>query len=339
MSTLALTQAPHPTLYNGGEAPNTRQNFVATTQGAPQPAPRIEAALEGLQPGELRSVFASSGDLIFGVSRPDRLGAHGILDWTPKNIWHAPTQQIIHYGRRIRNKVIAYSDVIGDWREEAMPAALGRATGSGHGYGLIAQDGAGHVYINGFQLTPEGWTWRELPAHILTNGGHGSMMEWMPNALGGRGGLVKYGGDARRFLMFDPQAWDWAFHVSGLPCGQHALIEYHPAHGKLLMVGGTNTGNTAALVDEFGSAQLVSPCPASVRMTNSWIARHPAGAWLVRNNPAGLFAYWPTEDRWDNLGPVPDAALSYPTVAQDEARGVLYITHLTGLHVYKLPTL
>lgn len=343
MLAAALTQAPHATLYNGGESAIARQLWGTRTQRQAPHGPRIDAAIAGMQPGESRLVFNEYREGLLAVRRPDYRGGYSIIDWTPHDVWHAGTQQIIRGGKRIRNKVEVYSDLTGEHSERAMPAAMGRATGTGHWYGMTCADGDGeHVYLGNWRLHVASWTWTELPPHILTNGGSGSMYAWMDDLFDGRGGLVKYGGNNRRFLAYDPQRNVWAFHVDGLPGTQHALVCYHAAHQRLLMIGGSYTPNTTALVDRLGDAVVVEPIPALAKMSSGgWVVPHPAGCWLVNTtDPARLYAYWPDGRGWVDVGPSPSIANSGgPNAAYDAARGIVLLTGTKGLHAYKLPTL
>jgi hypothetical protein len=278
------------------------------------------------------------------VVPPDRdAGTFSILDWTVKDLWHAPTQQLIRGGRRIKSKVEVYSDLTGENTERDMHPLMGRATGSGHWYGETALDPApgGLAYLRGYAVDPATWEWRALPPAAPQGGGTGSMYVWMPSAFGGLGGLMKHGDGANqyRFSMFDPRAWAWAWKTPSRHNDHHALMEFHQVHGNLLVVGGTDTPNVASLVDHAGVSVRVRDCPAAMGMTlSAWIVPHPSGCWLVRRS-AVLWAYWPLEDRWDNLGPAPDAGLMDANAAFDAERGIVLLTHEQGLHVYKLPAL
>ena len=340
----ALTQAPHPTLYNGAETPITRQLFARMTQGPAPYGPRIEAAIAGIQPGELRPVFKDAGGQIFSTRRPDKTGSYNNLDWNPYGVWHAQTRQWLHGGRRIRNKIAVYSDVTGDYREAAMPLELARNTGTGHWYGMTARDDAGTIYLNGWMLDPAAWQWRKMSTnHVQTNGAAGSSLIWMPNALGGRGGLVKQGGDARRFLVYDKQADAWPHYKSGLPNDAHCICSFHPAHGKILMLGGTDTPLVATMVDELGNATRLADMPAKVEMSScGWALPHPSGAFIVRTTSpvADLYALWPVQNAWQRLGGAPDAALKNPTLGlYDQTRDIYLNTVVEGLYAYRLPAL
>jgi hypothetical protein len=343
MHVAALTQAPHAARYNGGTAANARQLFIAPTQRQAPHGPRIDAAIAGMLPGEIRPVHADVSGGWVRVVAPDRdAGTFSILDWTVKDLWHAPTQQLIRGGRRIKSKVEVYSDLTGENTERAMPPAMGRATGSGHWYGETALDPSpgGLAYLRGYAVDPATWEWRTLPA-TKQGGGTGSSYAWMTNAAGGRGRLAKYGDAANKYRLgvMNPDTWAWDFWTGSLFNDHHALVEYHPVHSRLLVVGGSGTLNVATLVDHLGAAIRVRDCPAPMGQTlSAWIVPHPAGCWLVRRNGV-LWAFWPVEDRWDNLGPAPDAGLMDANAAFDAERGIVLLTHEQGLHVYKLPTL
>lgn len=339
---LAVTQAPHASFRNGGSAATARQYFLRKTQRNNN-GPRIAAATDGLGPGELRLIWGDVSGEVFSVRSPENNNGYNTLDWTPYAAWDDGTRQIISGGLRIMRKLKIYSDRTGDWREGAFPSVIGRLVTPGHWYSGTAGDGAGNVYLHlaaVHRYTPATDTWAALPAHVTTNGGSGSSLVWVPTLFGGVGGLVKYGGDARRWLIYNPATNTWPSYVDGLPCGAHSILAYHPAHDKVLMVGGTGTETVAALVTpSTGAASAVAAPPAMIAMdTSDWMVAHPDGCWLLRSGVAGrMYAYWPGTDTWEDKGAAPDAALTTPQAAFDAARSTVYITSGSGLHAYALP--
>ena len=135
--TLAVTQAPHASYFNGGTDSSARQYFARNTQHTTN-GPRIAAAISGMTPGEFRSIWVDSSNFLFLVRHPVTNGQFGIVDWTPRCAWDSVTQQIILGGRRGLTKLIAYSDITGEWRELPMPVDWGRIViGTIHYYGTI----------------------------------------------------------------------------------------------------------------------------------------------------------------------------------------------------------
>jgi hypothetical protein len=161
---------------------------------------------------------------------------------------------------------------------------------------------------------------------------------WLPNALGGKGAMLKYGGDSRRFMLYSPDENAWPYVRSNLLNGQHAVCAHHPVLDRVLMLGGSNTPLLAALVDNTGAATRVADLPAKCEMSVcGWIMPHTSGAFVVRTTePENLYVYWPQHDRWDLLGPAPDAALNNPTVAH--YRDDIWLNAVRqGLYAYRLP--
>ena len=137
--TAAVTQAPHASFRNGGEASDARQYFARPTQHTPN-GPRIEAAISGMDPGDFVTVWTYSANEIFRVRLPSDNGEFAILDWTPHGVWDATTEQVLIGGRRGLTKIIGYADQTGAWRELPMPADFGRlVSGTVHYSGKIAR--------------------------------------------------------------------------------------------------------------------------------------------------------------------------------------------------------
>jgi len=287
---LGATQAPHASYRNGGSAVTARQYFLRQTARVPY-GQRIAPAIAGLGPNEMRPVWLDSAGEIFSVRSPENNNGYNTLDWTPFAAWDEGTRQVISGGLRIMRKLKVYSDLTGDWREEAFPAAIGRLTGPGHWYSGTVSDGAGNVYVHlagVHRYTPATGAWFALPSHVTTNGGSGSSLVWVPSLFSGAGGLIKYGGDARRWLIYNPVTNTWPSYTDRRPCGQHSILAYHPTHDPVLMVGGTGTETVAALVTPgTGAFTLVAAAPASIAMdTSDWMVPHPDGCWLLRSGAA-----------------------------------------------------
>jgi len=339
---LCATQAPHVSYRNGASAATARQYFLRKT-ARQNNGPRITPAITGLAPGEMRSVWGDVSGELHAVRNPETNGGYQTLDWTPFAAWDSGTRQIVSAGQRFMRKIKVYSDLTGDWREASMSPGLGRQyTTTGHWWGCTATDGAGNVYLQNvgcWRYQPATEEWTALPAHPVTNGTNGSSMVWIPTLFGGSGGLVKYGGDAKRWLIYNPATNTWPVAVDGLPGGQHAILAYHPTYDKVLMVGGTNTDYTAALVTpSTGAYTVVASCPVTIAMdTSDWMVPHPDGCYLLRSGVAGrLFAYWPSTDTWQDMGVAPDAGLTTPQIAFDSARSTVYIIAAEGLYAYAL---
>lgn len=340
---ISLTQAPHHSFLNGGAVADARQYFARPTQHTPN-GPRIAAALSGITPGEFRTIWANATGEVFRVNNESTGADFDGLDWTPRAAWHAGTEQIIVGERRGSYKLIAYSDVTGDWRELAMDTLLGRFTaGTPHYYGMIDEDDSGNVYLGGtvgdriFKFNPTTEVYTRLATHLTTNGSNGSMLAW------GNGKLYKYGGDAQRWLEYTPGTDTWANPANNLGNGQHALVEYNPTAGVFMLIGGSTTARLTKLVTAAGVATTVTDCPANITMSpDSWIVFHPDGCWLVRSDETDrVYAAWPnatnTDVTWQDIAAAPDAALTYPTVAADYTREVLYIVATTGLYAWAFP--
>lgn len=344
-NTLAVSQAPHASRYNGGEAVNARQYYMRPTQREVY-GPRIADEVAGMSPGDWRTIWADSSGSVFTVRSPVS-GTYSILDWNPRAVFDPETQQIIVGGKRIMFKNIAYSDVTGDWRSLPLPLDSARTTGTGHWYGLIADDDAGNVYLGfggaTYHLDPETEQYTRLAGHLTTNGGNGAMMSW-----GGASGLFKYAGDAQRWLVYNPDTNTWTNPANMLGNGMHALVEYSPQANRTLIVGGSGTSTRAMLVTNTGVTTLVTSCPQTISMSaGSWIVAHPSGCWLVRayadSNASRVYAVWPnaekTDVEWQDLGVAPDATLQYSTAAVDHDRNLIYIVATTGIYAWMPPVL
>lgn len=348
-----VTQAPHASFRNGGESANARQYFARRSQRVNN-GPRIAPAIAGIAPGEFRTIWANNANEIFRVRLPSTNGGFDILDWTPHAVWDAPTQQILIGGRRGLTKLIAYADLVGDWREMAMPADLGRlVSGTVHYYGRIARNPlTGVTYFGSSESTGKTWAYNpvteqytRLADHPTANGGNGASMEWAADTER----LVLYVGDADRWCIYNPGTNTWTNPFNGLGNGQHAILRYHPTHARHLLIGGSETLRRAMLVTSAGVATLVTDCPADVTMGNaasSYAIAHPAGCWLVRANTGTehrIYAAWPnpglTDVTWQDLGTAPDNGLADPTAAPGYSEDIILITAASGLYAWRLPTL
>lgn len=350
--TAAVTQTPQHSFLNGGTGVESRQYSARPTQHTPN-GPRITPGIAGMVPGEFRTIWPSSENQLFSVQNEVNGLWYNGLDWTPRAAWSATTQQIVIGMRRGTYKVVAYSDITGEWRELPVPKEYGRSTGgTAHFYGLIDDRPDGTVYLaslsnTDFIFDPVAETYQgPLSKHLVTNGGNGAMVAHSDDLFGGSGGVIKYIGDAKRWLAYSYASDTWELRAHTLPHGAHALLEYNPTAQRYLLVGGTLTAQKATLVTEAGVVTPVTDAPQPVAMSSgSWIAYHPAGCWLVRcwpdTGPGKLYACWPnaakTDVVWQDLGVAPDNGLTYSTAAVDYDRGMIYIVSTTGLHAYKLP--
>lgn len=354
MNFLGLSQAPQASWLNGTNTATAREYWLRPTQ-TPVNGPRIASAVAGMTAGEFRSVWVNSADNIFRVRSAEDGDGFDILDWNPRGAWDAATSQIYIGGFRERRKIIAYSDVTGDWREVQCPMPMARITGTGHWYGMTVADDSGGVWVGAtgerqlYRLNPVDDSSTTTPTlHEVTNGSNGAMLSFGPN-LFTAGGIVKKAGDARRWMRYDPVSQTWDRPSQGSGNGNHSLIEYHPNHDRWLMVGGTLTSRIATLVTEDGVYTPVTDVPDDVKMSEgSWIHPHPAGCWLVRTvndttSATRLYAAWPnaglTDVTWVDLGVAPDSALSHPTLVPGYASDLVLIVATTGIYAYKLPAL
>lgn len=353
---LAATQAPHAGWLNGATDADARQYFLRPTQQVPN-GPRIDAAIAGAAPGDFDTVWTDVSGDIFRVRRADDGTLAAILDWVPHQVWHAATEQLLLGGSRGTLKLTAYADEVGQWREVAMPAALGRSiNGTAHFYGNIAQDAAGNVYYGTCSLAAQTWrrnpvteTWTQL-ANTPSYAQLGSSMEWFPEANSGSGGLIKsldFATSTLRVILLNAAGTTWSTLASGVPNSQHALLRYHPSHARVLVLGGTNTQTAATFLEAGGTATAsTTACPANIHGMSPacWVIAHPSGCWLVRSGAdSHVYAAWPNgtydDITWVDLGAAPDAALTNPTAAWEAARSVVLITAESGLFAWTPPTL
>lgn len=343
---LTLTQAPQASYLNGGTSATSRTYWIRPTQKVSN-GPRIATAVAGMVPGDFRSIWVNSSGYIFQVTSAEDGAGFNILDWNPRGAWDQSTEQIIIGGFRERRKWIAYSDVVGDWREILVPLPIARQGGTGHWYGMTVGDNAGYVYMGGagavsiYKLNPANDVSVETGNHEVTNGSNGAMLSWSPD-LFTSGGVVKYAGDAKRWLRYNPDTNTWDRPAQGLGHGMHALLEYQPTCQRWLLVGGSSTSQRASLVTAAGAVTQVTDIPGPISMSEgSWIVAHPDGYWLVTTFGATrkLWAVWPNEALndviWQDLGTAPDSALTYPTAAYDANRNLVYIVATAGLYAYK----
>jgi hypothetical protein len=334
--TIGVSQAPHASRANGGETATAREYFVRPSQRTPN-GPRIASAVAGMAPGEFRSIYLDMSGRIRQVVPPDRAtGAFNTLDWNPHAYWDADTAQLVWGGKRIMNKLAAYSDVVGDFRELPMPAALGRATGTGHWYGNTTDGGEpGKVFFarHRYDLRDES----SVPTGNPPSSTGPASLTWVGDKLGQVSAL--------RYQAWNPATSTWDTNVSGLAQGDHVLAAYHAAHDRILAVGGSSVGGKATLVQRDGTAVVVTSCPGDVHMSPAgWVIAHPSGCWLVRSGTTErLYAGWPNEAlddlSWEDLGATPDAALTFPTAAWDSDRELIYIVAVEGFYAYRPPEL
>jgi hypothetical protein len=348
--TAAVTQAPHASFRNGGEAADARQYFARPTQYTPN-GPRIEAAISGMDPGEFVTVYTYSANQLFEVRRPSDNDSFDILDWTPHGVWDEPTRQALIGGRRGLTKIIGYADEVGKWRELPMPADFGRqVTGTVHYYGKIARNPlTGVVYFGSSQSTSRLWSydpptkaWTRLADAPTANGGNGASFEWAADTER----LVMYVGDAQRWCIYTPGTDSWANPFNDLGHGAHGILRYHPTHARHLLVGGTSTNTRASLVTSAGVVTQVTDVPDTIAMsTGSWTHAHSAGCWVVKTmgTTPKIYACWPNEAlddvTWVDLGEAPDSALTYPTLIPGYSSDVALIVSTSGLHAWRVPVL
>lgn len=336
--TMALSQAPHFSFYNGGETADARQYWMRPSQHNTN-GPRIAAAVSGMVPGEYRTVWADSSGSLFSVFRPDSAGGYGILDWNWFAYWDAPTQQLVLGGKRIMYKLICYSDLVGDWRQLPMPALMGRAGGTGHWYGVTAGDGAGFAYLKDYRYDLDSET-GELIAPWNAYSAVGSL-----TYIEGQDKVALLLGNSIR--VYDRASNTWSAEVLGVGHGWHVMAAYNPVVDRILAVGGTYTSNRASLVTVAGVATQVADVPdLTEHALGSWVIAHPSGCWIVKTMNGAtkkVYAAWPNEARtavtWVDLGTAPDAGLTYPAVAYDADRDMALLVGTTGLYAWKLPTL
>lgn len=304
--------------------------------GGPDDAGRpIERAFAELQPGQLRLISTDTSQ--FRVSTPS--GTFAIIDWTPRMHWDVVTRKIVLIGHRRLHKVSLFDDATGRWRDGPLPMAWQGLDVTGHWYGWSAFDAVGRrIFAKDqvFNVDTETWGSPIAPIPIVTNGANGSMLAWQSNV----NRLSRYGGDAQRWMEYDPATNTWPTVVSRVGNGQHALVEFHPMHGKSLIVGGNDSLQVAQLVDPGGVRRRVADFPSRVSMSGgSWLVPHRSGAWLVRDAPdmgtPRLWAYWPTGDQWQDLGVAPDFDLVNSTAAYDAMADAVILAHSRGTSVWK----
>jgi hypothetical protein len=329
--TLAVTQVPHSNFFNGGVASDARAYFLRETQGE-APGPKIDTAIAGIVPGEIRLIVASVGS-IYKSRDPSTGSTYDTVDWTPANAWHAGTQQLIHGGTRKINKISIYADRTGKFREEAMPRTLAQFQQYGHWYGRTATDGVKILMQDHFYY-PETGEWSG-PVGVS---GWNSSYAWFPE-FGAAGGWV---GGSTDVSVFD-EATQTNIPLGDMDhAGGHELRCHHPAHGKVLTVGGSDYPTKATILNADGSFAQVADCPAPVSMSAGTgnIVAHPAGCWLVVTEsiaPRQAYAYWPTQDVWQSIGPIGGPTITYPTLAWDSDRQIAYLTGRQGIFAWKLP--
>lgn len=329
--TLAVTQAPHGSYYNGGAASDARQYFLRETQGD-WPGPRIDTAIAGMVPGEIRLVMPSAGTVLKSFD-PTSTKQFDITDWTPYNAWHAGTQQLIHGGMRKINKIAIYSDVTGKWRAEAMPRSMAQHQQYGHWYGRTATNGA-KILLQDHFYYPETGEW----SGPLGVAGWNSSYAWFPE-FGTAGAWI---GGSTLVSAFDESTQINVIVGDVGHVGGHELRSHHPAYGKVLTVGCSDAPTRATLLSADGAITQVADCPVGVSMSlgGGNIIAHPSGCWLVVSDvpaPRQAYAYWPVQDVWQAIGPVGGPTITYPTVAWDEARQIAYLTGRQGIFAWKLP--
>ncbi len=346
-----VTQAPIASRRNGGTAADSRQYFARRTQRANN-GPRIAAAIAGMAPGEFRTVWANNANRIFDVYNPEAAsGTNDILDWTPHGVWDEPTRQVLIGGRRGLTKIIAYADLVGDWRQLQMPADFGRLiSGTVHYYGRIARNPlTGVTYFGSSESIGKVWAFNPVTEQYTrladtptANGGNGASFEWLADTAR----LVCYAGDAERWMIYTPGTDSWVTAANGIGHGQHNLLRYHPAHSRCLLLGGTGSALRASFVTSAGAVTLLADMPQETGYASgAWIHAHPAGCWLVKlmGTTPTLYAVWPnagyTAATWVDLGAAPDAALSLSTLIPGYSTDTVLIVATAGLYAYRLPEL
>lgn len=264
-----------------------------------------------------------------------RVGNYWGIDWTPRMHWHAPTQQLILCEHRLTSRVVAFADATGLWRD--LPIG-GLPAGSGHWYGWSAEDGAGSIYAKSQKLDIATETWTAIPNPPTTNGSNGTMYAWQSNV----NRLARYGGDAQRWQEYTPATNTWKVYKNYCGHGQHALVEFHAAHGCSIMLGGNKTDFKASLMLPGGTQSALPNCPGTVSMDiGSWVVAHPDGGWMARlflaDATSRIFHIRPGDPAWADLGPFPKLGLGYQSAAIDPARRVVLLATTTGLQAWKFP--
>lgn len=293
----------------------------------PPPSGWVEAAIAGMQPGEFRLL---DPDITWMRTATQ---AYWTNDWTPRMHWDTARQQIVKFGHRLFTRAVAYA---GAWREFPLPADYTQISTSGHWYGWSAHDGADRILAKEYLIDLATETHTKIaPIPVTTNGSNGTMMAWLASV----GRFARFGGDADRWMEYDPATNNWPVVVSPLPHGQHALVEYNDVDGCCLMLGGNDNKRAASLVHPGGSVTPLPPLPQETGMTGGgWVIPLQGGGWLVKSTGTDLrlWSISAADPAWVDRGPWPKIGLGYNQVAHAPEHGVIFVATTTGLHVYKL---
>lgn len=334
---LAVSQAPHFSPYNGLLTATSRQYWIRPSQ-VTWTGPLIDAGIVGIASNELRQIkVAPAGAFTAYAAEPANFGTpYATVDWTPFNAWHAGTEQVIHGGKRRVNKITIYSDVTGEYREEWQPRHPADYGVGGHWYGETATNGAEVLlYDRLYNPTTESWSERlpQLP------GGNTTYI-WLPN-YGTAGGWM-WGQTTLK--VYDVALGTVAtFGSIGYATG-HEIKCYHPAHDKVLVVGGSDSARSVLIDGTSLAIENRSPCPLPCSMSGgTTIIPHPSGCWWVLSaddiSPRQMAVYWHASDTWQVLPQTwpRTKPFVHPTTAWDADRQIVLYTDGDGLFAYKLP--
>jgi hypothetical protein len=139
-------------------------------------------------------------------------------------------------------------------------------------------------------------------------------------------------------MVFDAATQQWTTCKQFVGNGQHALVEYHPAHDATLIVGGNTTDSVAQVIDQGGARTPAPPYPSTAKMKGAgWIVPHKSGMWLVRSDDGVVYGWAPGMAAWRAICAAPDQGCGYPTAAYDAERDAVLIIHTKGLAVWRCP--
>lgn len=334
---LALTQAPHPSYWNGGLAQTSRQYWLRPTQKPFAPV-NIDTIIAGMAPNERRVIATVPAGTLAAYDAETGSG-YGITDWTPFNVFDETTQQLIHGGKRRTNKVVLWSAATGEWRQERMERIPTDFYVGGHWYGMTAKNGDNHL-LHDRTYNPETQSWS---ARIPGLPGGATTYIYLPN-YGTAGGWL-WGSET--MTVHDVALGTNATLGNIGHTGGHELKVYHPLHDKVLAVGGSSFPTKTTLIDgTTGAFESRAACPANIHMAgvndeNSTAIAHPSGCWLFMSSfpaPRRVWAYWPNADVWQEVAELPLlAAYTYPTTAWDADRQIAYELSGSNLYAWKLP--
>jgi hypothetical protein len=297
---------------------------------------KIAAAMEPGTWAELKTA---------GYSR-ELLGGHDILVYADRAVWDPRSGQVLFIGQdhlRPPPRFIAYRAAANRWQALPTPAWAAKLKWF-HAYennaldtaaGLLFHHPSASQVVHQYDIARA--TWTTLPEIDGAATGHGTALEYCPEAKG----LVRVLGGVVHFYREDTRTWS-VLNKTKLPMGPYHNFAAYSAAFRVVLLGGGNGSRDVYRLDAAGTITAGAKAPVGLGIGQSITWVDPAaGELLVLRKEGKLFSYHPGKDEWREVplkGCPPDLRGSshHVIAAPISSHGVtlLFTSPARGLKVY-----